>query len=243
VLAKEGLLAVEYFTEAFVRAIELLVSFDPELYGIIFLSLKVSTIAIVISAIIGIPLGLVVALKNFWGKPFIVNLINTMMGLPPVVIGLVVYILLSKHMGIFGAWRLLFTPTAMVIAQVMLATPIVAGLTLVAVHGIDNVVRHTAISLGATPLQLAWTIVKEARYAIGAAVITGFGRLMAEVGAVMMVGGNIRFQTRVMTTAIALNKGMGEFQEALALGIILIFLSFIITFGLDFLRSGRGFVR
>lgn len=231
---------MNYFIDAFNKAVTLMLSFDPELYGIIFLSLKISVVATIISTAIGMPLGAVIGLNRFPGRAALINLTNTFMGMPPVVIGLVVYILLSNQIGILGPLRLLFTPAAMVMAQVLLATPIVAGLTIVAVQGIDPLLRKTAVSLGANSLQLMWIIVKEARYAIGAAVITAFGRLTAEVGAVMMVGGNIRFQTRVMTTAIALHKGMGEFQMALALGIILLMISLLINSVLDVLRGGRG---
>jgi tungstate transport system permease protein len=231
---------MDYFAEAFNKAISLMLSFDPELYGIIFLSIRVSVVATFISVIIGLPLGALVGLNKFWGRTALINLINTFMGMPPVVIGLVVYILLSNQIGLLGPLRLLFTPTAMIIAQVLLAIPIVTGLTLVAVQGIDPLIKKTAVSLGANRFQLLWLIIKEARYAIGAAVITAFGRLTAEVGAVMMVGGNVRFQTRVMTTSIALHKGMGEFQLALALGIILLIISLLINSALDMLRSGRG---
>lgn len=234
---------MDYFIEAFNKALALVLSFDPELYGIIALSIRISVIATVISTIIGIPLGAIVGLNRFWGKAALINVINTFMGMPPVVVGLVVYILLSNQIGILGPLRLLFTPTAMIIAQVLLAVPIVTGLTIVAVQSVDPLIRKTAVSLGANGFQLLWLIVKEARYAIGAAVITAFGRLTAEVGAVMMVGGNIRFQTRVMTTAIALHKGMGEFQLALALGIILLIISLLINSILDVLRREREVAR
>jgi tungstate transport system permease protein len=232
---------MSYFISSFVTAFKLLVSLDSETYGIIFLSLKVSLIAVTISGLIGIPLGLLIALKKFVGKSLLINFVNTFMGLPPVVVGLVVYILLSNQMGVFGSFRLLFTETAMIIAQVLLAIPIVCGLTIIAIHEVDKNVSRTAISLGATHFQLAITIVKEARYGIISSLIVGFGRLMAEVGAVMMVGGNIRFQTRVMTTAIAMHKGMGEFDQALALGVILLMTSFVVNFGLNFFRSRREF--
>lgn len=234
---------MEYFADAFNKAVTLMLSFDPELYGIIFLSIRISVIATIISTIAGLPLGAVIGLNRFRGRTALINLTNTFMGMPPVVVGLVVYILLSNQIGLLGPLRLLFTPTAMIIAQVMLATPIVAGLTIVAVQGVDPLLRKTAVSLGANGSQLVWITIKEARYAIGAAVITAFGRLTAEVGAVMMVGGNIRFQTRVMTTSIALHKGMGEFQLALALGIILLIISLLINSTLDVLRSGRGIAR
>jgi tungstate transport system permease protein len=230
---------MSYFKEAFATAFNLLLSFDQELYGIIFLSLKISVIAIIISAFIGIPLGIIISLKRFPGKSILINIVNTFMGLPPVVVGLVVYVLLSNQLGLFGSLRLLFTQTAMIIAQVLLAIPIICGLTIVAVHEVDSTVRKTALSLGATSLQIATTIVKEARYGITSSIIVAFGRLMAEVGAVMMVGGNVRHQTRVMTTAIAMHKGMGEFEQALALGIILLMLSFVINSGLEYFRSRR----
>jgi len=190
---------MEFFKEAFVIAIKLLFSFDRELYGIVLLSLKISTISVLISSIIGIPLGTIISLKKFKGKTMLINIINTFMGLPPVVV----------------------------------------GLTIVAVHGISAQIQNTAVSLGASKTQLVWTLIREAKYSIGASVIVAFGRLLAEVGAVMMVGGNIRFQTRVMTTAIALHKGMGELQQALALGMILIFISFLINLLLDIFRKGK----
>lgn len=234
---------MEYFIEAFIKAIGMLLSFDSELYGIIALSVRISAIATLISTIIGIPVGTVVGLNKFPGRTVLINLINTCMGMPPVVVGLFVYILLSNQMGILGPLRLLFTPAAMIIAQILLAVPIVTGLTIVAVQSVDESIKKTALSLGADGFQVIWTIIREARYAIGAAVITAIGRLTAEVGAVMIVGGNIRFQTRVMTTAIALHKGMGEFQTALALGIILLIISLLINIILDALRSERGFHR
>ena len=230
---------MRYFFEAFLQAVELIFSFDGELYGIIYLSLKVSAQATLISIILGIPLGVLISTKDFPGKRFVVNVINTLMSVPPVVVGLIVYILLSNQFGLVGNLRLLFTPTAMVIAQAFIAFPIVLGLTIVAVAGVDPMLWKVAKSLGANGVQQSWIIVKEARYAIGAAVITAFGRLLSEVGAVMMVGGNIRFHTRVMTTAIALHKGMGEFQEAVALGIVLLILSFLMNSGLDALRGNR----
>jgi tungstate transport system permease protein len=229
-----------YFRDAFVTAFKLLYSFDPEIYGIIFLSLKISVISVIISGVIGIPLGSLISFKKFIGKSLVINIVNTFMGVPPVLIGLVVYILLSNQFGIFGSLRLLFTQTAMVIAQVMLAVPIVCGLTISAIHETDSIIHKTAVSLGATPIQSAFTVIKEARYGIMSSIIVAFGRLMGEVGAVMMVGGNVRYQTRVMTTAIAMHKGMGEFEQALALGIILLMLSFIINFGIDYFRSRNG---
>lgn len=230
---------MDVFAEAFSKAIELLVSFDPELYGIIFLSVRVSLTAVLIASVIAIPMSIAIAISDFWGKNLVINMINTFMSLPPVVVGLLVYILLSNKTGLFPDLRLLYTTTAMILAQILLAIPILSGLTIVAVRGVDRHIRNTAISIGATPVQLVILIIKESRYAIGAAVMAGFGRLMAEVGAVMMVGGNIRYQTRVMTTSIALQKSMGEFQQALALGFILLLVSFLITMAVDRIRGGK----
>lgn len=230
---------MDIFISALSEAMKLLISMDSELYGIIFLSVRVSLTAVLVASALAIPLSIAIALKEFWGKGFIINVINTFMSLPPVVVGLIVYVVLSNKTGLFPDIRLLYTTTAMIIAQILLALPIIAGLTITAVRGVDRHVRQTAVSMGATPIQLIILIVREARYAIGAAVLAGFGRLMAEVGAVMMVGGNIRYQTRVMTTSIALQKSMGEFQQALALGFILLLVSFLITAGVDRIRSGR----
>ncbi len=230
---------MDYFLNAFVKAIELLVSFDEELYGIIFLSLKVSASAIAVSSMIAVPLGIGISMGRFWGKKLLVSIINASMSIPPVVVGLVVYIILSNKTGIFHTLRLLFTPTAMIIAQTLLALPIITGLTIVAVKSVHSRISKTAISLGASYTQLVLLVIKEARYAIGSAIITAFGRLMAEVGAVMMVGGNIRYKTRVMTTAIALQKGMGEFELALALGIILLTMAFIVNILLDYFRDEK----
>lgn len=233
---------MDVFIEAFSKAMELLISFDEEVYGIIFLSVRVSLTAVLIASVIAIPMSIAIALGNFWGKAFLINVINTFMSLPPVVVGLFVYVLLSNKTGLFPDLRLLYTTTAMIIAQVLLAVPIISGLTIVAVRGVDRHIRNTAISVGADPFQLVGLIIREARYAIGAAILAGFGRLMAEVGAVMMVGGNIRYQTRVMTTSIALQKSMGEFQQALALGFILLMVSFLITMVVDVIRGGKELV-
>lgn len=232
---------MELFGAALQEAFRLLVSLDPELYSIIFLSLRVSLTAVALASLLSVPAAVAVALSAFPGKRVLIAAVNTLMSLPPVVVGLVVYILFSNRTGLFPEIRLLYTTTAMVTAQVLLAIPIVMGLTITAVQTIDHQIRHTAKTLGATPVQTLGLIVREGRMAIGAAVLAGFGRLMAEVGAVMMVGGNIRFQTRVMTTAIALQKSMGEFQQALALGFVLLMVSFLITAGLEALRGyGEG---
>lgn len=218
----------------------MLVSFDQELYCIIFLSLKVTLLAICLAGLVGIPIGVTLGLTKFPGRGAIMNVVNSFMSIPPVVVGLIVYILLSSQTGLVGEHRLLFTPTAMIIAQFLLALPLVIGLVSGAVSSVDKQVKQTAKSLGASKIEAALTVVREARFGIYSSFIVVFGRLIAEVGAVMMVGGNIRYETRVMTTAIALQKGMGEFQTALALGMILLVMSFLVNGILEILRgAGR----
>jgi tungstate transport system permease protein len=230
---------INYFADAFKEAINMLITFSPELYGIVFRSLRVTFTALILASLAGIPLGVGLSLKNFKGRAIFLNIINTFMSLPPVIAGLTVYILLSHQTGLVGDQRVLFTVTAMVIAQFVLALPLITGLTISVVSAAGKSVYLTAKSLGATPSQAAFTVVKEARYGIIASCIVVFGRLTAEVGAVMMVGGNIRFETRTMTTAIAMHKGMGEFTTALALGIVLLLIAFIINGALEILKN-RG---
>lgn len=224
--------------QGFTQSLFLLFSGDPELYRIIARSLLVSGTAIILAALLGISAGIGVALQRFPGRRLLINILNTFMGLPPVVVGLVVYLLLSRS-GPLGFLGLLFTPSAMIIAQTVLATPILAALTVSALLAVKPQVRDTAVALGATPRQAAWTVVREARYGLMAGVIAGFGRVSAEVGAVMMVGGNIAGYTRVMTTAIVLDTAKGEFARAIALGLVLILVAFLVNLGLN-LFQGRG---
>lgn len=221
-----------------VKAFALITSLDPELYRIIALSLKVSGSAVVIAAGLGIPLGTVCALKRFPGRGFLVTILNTFMGLPPVVAGLVVYLFLSRS-GPLGFMGLLYSPTAMVIAQSVIALPIVAALTWSAVSSVDPAIRETALTLGATPFSADLKVAAEARFQMTSAVIAGFGRTSAEVGAVLMVGGNIAGSTRVMTTAIAMETGKGSFELAIALGFVLLLVAFIVNAALRLLQ-GRG---
>ncbi len=211
---------------------------DAEAWRVIGLSLAISGGSVAIAAAIGVPLGVFVALRSFPGRRFVIALLNVGMGLPPVVIGLLVYILLSRA-GPLGFLGLLFSPGAMVIAQVAIVAPIIAGLTLSAVSEQDRGVQLTARSLGATRLQVVWAILREARFAMGAAVVAGFGRAISEVGAVMLVGGNIAHHTRVMTTAIVLETRQGDFDLAIALGIVLLLTSLLINFALTYLQQGR----
>jgi tungstate transport system permease protein len=221
--------------EGFLKAFSLIYNLDQELLGIILLSLKVSGTALIISSIIGVPAGSVIGLKKFPGRGFIITLLNTFMGLPPVVVGLFVYLLLSRS-GPLGFMGLLYTPSAMVAAQTILALPIVASLCHSAIVTVDPIIGQAAITLGATPYQKAITIIKEARYGILSSIIAGFGRAMAEVGAILIVGGNIAGYTRVMTTTIALETDKGNFELALALGVILLIISLLINIALHLIQ-------
>lgn len=229
---------MDFIFNSIVKAFELIVTLDSELLGIVFLSFKVSGLAVIISTAIGLFIALSLSTKEFPGKHFIVTANNTLMGLPPVVAGLFLYLLLSRS-GPLGFMKLLYTPTAMVIAQAMLAAPIVAGLSYSAVASADASVKFTAITLGATPFQAALKTMKQVRYAILASVLAGFGRIIAEVGAVLIVGGNIAGYTRVMTTAIALEADKGDFELAVALGMVLLLISFVIN-GLLFYFQRKG---
>jgi tungstate transport system permease protein len=221
--------------EGFLKAFSLIYNLDQELLGIILLSLKVSGTALIISSIIGVPAGAVIGLKKFPGRGFVITLLNTFMGLPPVVVGLFVYLLLSRS-GPLGFMGLLYTPSAMVAAQTILALPIVASLCHSAIVAVDPIIGQAAITLGATPFQKAITIIKEARYGILSCIIAGFGRVMAEVGSILIVGGNIAGYTRVMTTTIALETDKGNFELALALGVILLIISLIINIALHLIQ-------
>jgi tungstate transport system permease protein len=226
--------------EGFRKALALIFSFDEQLFGIIFLSLRVSGSALMIATILGLPFGALVGLRNFPGRNFVISVLNTFMGLPPVVVGLFLYLILSRN-GPLGVLGLLYTPSAMVIAQTILAFPIVASLCHSAVVDVDPIIRLASRTLGATPFSVTITVMKEARYGILSAIIAGFGRVMAEVGAILIVGGNIAGYTRVMTTTIAMETDKGNFELALALGIVLLGISLIINLGLHVVQK-RGVV-
>lgn len=213
---------------AFEGAFSLIVSFNPDIYEIIGLSLAVTTLGTVIAALIGLPIGLVLSCRTFFGKKLWENIITTFMGLPPVVVGLVVYLFLSSN-GPFGSMKLLYTPTAMVIAQIIIASPIIAGLTMAAVKLKYAPIMETCKGLGLGKAKTVFLLFYECRYALVAALLAGYGRAMSEVGAVNLVGGNILHNTRVMTTAIMLETSQGNFSDALALGIVLLSISFIIN--------------
>jgi tungstate transport system permease protein len=219
---------MDSFLQGFIKAFELILNLDQTLFGIIFLSLKVSGSALFMATAIGLPAGALLGLKRFPGRDLAISSVNTLMGLPPVVVGLFVYLLLSRK-GPLGFMGLLYSPTAMVVAQTILALPIVTALCHSAIVNIDPIIRLSARTLGATPGQETIAVIREARYGIFSAVIAAFGRVMAEVGAILIVGGNIAGYTRVMTTTIALETDKGDFELALALGIILLTISFVIN--------------
>lgn len=214
-----------YLAGGLAEAFRLIARMDPEVMGITRISLKVSAASTLIATVVGVPLGIAVASREFRGKGLVITVLNTLLALPTVVVGLTLYAFLSRR-GPFGSLGLLFTPTAMVLGQAVLALPITAALSLAAVQHLDPRVRETALTLGATAGQAARAVLHEGRFAILAAVIAAFGRVFAEVGVSMMLGGNIRFYTRNIPTAIALETGRGEFPLALALGIILLAVAF-----------------
>lgn len=199
-----------------------------DIFPVILMSLFVSLSSVVIASVIGVTLGIPVALKEFKSKRLIMRVANTLMSLPPVLMGLIVYLLLSRK-GPFGVFGLLFTPSAMIIAQTLLVTPIIFGLTVSAVSKTGKEVERTCISLGAGRMDTFISIIKESRIQILSIVTAGFGRAISEVGAVMMVGGNIKGFTRVMTTYIALETGKGNFNEAIIIGVILLVISFLLN--------------
>jgi len=227
---------VSFIVESLRTAFALILSFDGEVFNTVNTSLTISSVAIVIATLVSVPIGIVIALNQFTGKTICLTLLNTLMALPTVVVGLVVYGFLSRQ-GPLGQFGLLFTPGAMIIGQTILATPIVTNYTLAAVVGSDPRILPTAQTLGAGPLTSVLVLVKEIRFGIMAALIAGFGRIIAEVGVAMMLGGNIRGYTRTMTTAIALETSKGEFAFGLALGIILLSVALAINIFLNFLQQ------
>jgi tungstate transport system permease protein len=208
-----------------IHAIHLIWSGDPALMEIVALTLQVSSIALLISTLAGLPIGAALGLYHVPGRSLITALLYTGMGLPPVVVGLFVYLVLSRS-GPLGALGWLFTPRAMITAQTIIAFPLVTGLTMTAVQSVDPALNVQVRALGATRLQEAWTVLVEARIGVVAAIVAAFGGIISEVGAVMLVGGNIDGRTRVLTTAIVLNTRQGEFALAIALGVILLALAF-----------------
>jgi len=219
---------MENILSALNKAFVLIISLDREVFSIVLLSFSVSLTAVLLSSLFSLPLSLLLALKRFRGNKFIVNTINSLMAVPAVAIGLVVYLFISRR-GPLGILALLYTPWAMIIAQAILATPIITSLSHQTLKRVGSMVKETAVSLGASGFQTVLTVVKEAKSSLVAAFIVGFARVIGETGMTMMVGGNIRGATRVMTTAIALETMKGDFELAVALGIILLIVAFVVN--------------
>ncbi len=212
--------------------------FNPEVFQITLLSLEVSGAATGISLLLGLPLGTLLALGRFPGRSFLLSLVNTGMGLPPVVVGLFVAMMLWRS-GPLGNLQLIYTPTAMVIAQVIIASPVVSGLTTAALQALDPRLRLQLLGLGASRPQMVWMLWREARLPLLAALMAGFGSVISEIGASMMVGGNIRYQTRVLTTSIVLDTNMGDFPSAIALAVLLLIITFLVNWALTWIQQ-RG---
>ncbi len=230
---------MSFIVEAFSRACNLVVDFDPEVYLVVWTSLKVSFAAVVAASAVGVPLGLLIALREFRGRETLLVVLNTMMALPTVVVGLLFYAVLSRR-GPLGELDMLFTPVGIALGLSVLALPIVVNLTISAIEGLDRRLFLTCRLLGATAVQQAWMILKEARFAVMASVVMAFGRVVSEVGIAMMLGGNIRGFTRTMTTAIALETSKGELELGLALGLLLLFVAFAVNAALYMLQRRSG---
>ncbi|MFQ5659399.1 MAG: ABC transporter permease [Gammaproteobacteria bacterium] len=227
---------MDYFNQAFSAAFLLIISFDHEVYTIVWTSLRISLVAVIAASLIGIPLGLLVQFRSFPGKAFLMQMLNTLMALPTVVVGLLLYGLLTRQ-GPLGDWGLLYTPAAIIIGECILILPIIWNLTITAAASADPRVLLTCRALGARGIQQGLLFINEVRFALVAAVVTGFGRAIGEVGVAMMLGGNISGFTRTMTTAIALETSKGEFEFGLALGLLLLLTAFIVNLVLQRFQS------
>jgi tungstate transport system permease protein len=229
---------MELILDGVLEAFRLLLAGDPEVWRITMLSLQISATATLLALGVGVPAGTLLALTRFPGRSLAISLVNTGMGLPPVVVGLFVTILLWRN-GLLGALELLYTPSAMVLAQLVIAAPIVTGLTLAAVQQIPERFRLQLLALGASRAQMTWVLIKEARLPMLAALMAGFGGVISEVGASMMVGGNIKGSTRVLTTATVLETGKGNFDIAIALSVILLAITFLVNWALTWIQQRR----
>ena len=223
------------------QAFQLLIHGDREMLNVAGLSLRVSLVATAISLVIGITAGTALGLARFTGKKLLMSLVNTGMGLPPVVVGLVVMIFLWRS-GPLGDLKLIFTPTAMIIAQVIISLPIITGFTMASIQQLDPKLRLQIQALGASRFQMLWLVLKETRLPLLAAVMAGFGGIISEVGASQMVGANITGQTRVLTTAIVMEAGKGDFGLAIALSVILMIIVFLVNLVLTIIQQ-RGTAR
>ncbi len=230
---------MHYFSEAIFSALQLIVQFDPEIYQIVWTSVKISLIATLFAALFGIFLGIVTAITQFPGKRLVQQILNTLMAMPTVMIGLIFYGLLSRQ-GPLGDLGLLYTETAVIIGETCLILPLIMNMTLVAVQSADPRLISTLRMLGAKPHQQIIPILSELRFTILAGVVTGFGRAIGEVGAAMMLGGNIQGLTRTMTTAIALETSKGDFELGLALGLLLLIIAFTINLLLQIISTSTA---
>ena len=229
---------MEFLGEGFRRALALLLSGDAEVFGIALLTLKIAVVATVIACGVGLPLGYLLATRRFWGRRAALTAVNTALAFPTVVVGLLLFGLLSRH-GPLGGLGWLYTWQVIVVGDVLLALPIAAALSAAAVQGVDPRVRRTAETLGAGRWLTAWTVAREARFALAAVITAAFGQVVAEIGAAMMLGGNIRGSTRTLTTAVALYTAQGDFGLAVALGLVLIAIALLVNVTLQVLQ-GRG---
>ena len=229
---------MEFLVDGLRRGVALLAGGDAEVWGVALLSLRIALVATLVACVVGIPIGFVVGTTRFWGRRAALTALNTMLAFPTVVVGLVIWGLLSRG-GPLGDMGLLYTWWAIVIAEVVLAAPIAAALTAAAVQGIDPRVRRTALTLGAGRWRTHWAVAREARFALLSGVVVAFGRVLAEVGAATIVGGNIRQHTRTLTTAVALSTSQGDFALAMALGLVLLALAITVNVVLQ-LFQGRG---
>ena len=219
---------MDYIIQGFAEAFKLLFSFEKEIYKIILLTLYVTIMSTLISTLIGVPLGILIGIKNFRFKRTLIRILYTLMSMPPVIAGLFVYLVLARR-GPLGQLELLFTPAAMIIAQVFLVAPIIMGITYNSTRDKGHSIKQVAYTLGADKRQALLLLLFELKADIFAAIVSGFGRAISEVGAVMLVGGNIKGHTRVMTTSIAMLQSMGDYSQAIAIGLVLLVLSFIIN--------------
>lgn len=219
---------MDYIAEGIIEAVRLIFSRDPEFWGIVSLSVFVSSAAVITGMMVAVPAGTILGLKKFKGERIFARIIYTLMSTPTILIGLLVCILLSRR-GPLGSYKLLYTPAAIVIAQTILVIPLIVGLTYDIVRGQGQRVRMLAVTMGCNRLQTVWLVMRELRYSLFINVITAFSRAISEVGAVMMVGGNIKGQTRVMTTSISMFNSMGDYGTAIGLGLVLLFISLIIN--------------
>jgi tungstate transport system permease protein len=229
---------MEFLAEGFQRAWDLLIKGDAEVYGIAVLTLRVAVVATFVACAIGLPLGYFLATRRFWGRRAALTVVNTALAFPTVVVGLLLYGVLSRR-GPLGELGWLYTWQAIVVGDVLLALPIAAALSAAAIQGVDPRIRRTAETLGAGPWRTAWTVAREARFALAAVITAAFGQVVAEIGAAMIVGGNIRGSTRTLTTAVALFTSQGDFGMALALGLVLLGLALVVNVALQVLQ-GRG---